>query len=331
MGNKVNVGDSVWFYNPDHRRQLGWRTATVKEKVVVRGRYRYTMVYRGGTEVQFTSPFDYYNDLSDTLFPRVARHSDPPSDHLRIIAWKKVATPIMKPHPGRIEWRTLPPGWTDDPGDPYGPGWVVDGRIQTVVGAGPTQVNHGVYVLWDTIRECAIVFAGRAAWNGEANPDQIRQAKADPEVKAVLDSEPVFQPAWNIPASSIQYVLDQPRVGQLARVISDKGKLNAGPLPVGTEGRIVALGGWLVVLKTSDGKIGIHDARNLRNSIPEGFTLGDSNQARKTLNKAWKLHPDSRILPDFRGIAEQAGFRIAHEQTLTPKDIWNVPARVQPA
>jgi hypothetical protein len=321
VGNKIHVGASVWFYNPNHRHQLGWRAATVKGVKSLQWNYQYTLVYLDGSKVQFTSIFNDWKDLSNTVAPRDAAHTDPPSDHLRYIAGRMVRTPVKNPYQGHVEWRALPPGWQDDPADPYGPGWVVNGHIQTRVGNEPDHKTHDVFVLWDTIRECAVVFAGRAAWNGEANPDQIRQAEADPEVKAVLDSEPVFRPAWNIPASSIQYVLDQPRVGQLARVISDKGKLNASPLPVGTEGRIVALEGWLAVLKTSDGNIGIHDARNLKNIPPEGFTLGGSKQAHKTLNKAWKLHPDSRILPDFRGVAAQTGFRIAHEQTLTPKGI----------
>jgi hypothetical protein len=331
MDNTVKVGETVWFYAPTHRRALGWRAATVKGMSPDRKVYQYTMLYLDGSEVQFSSPFCEWHHLSDTLFPRDAGQVNPPSDHLRYIGWRMVTSPIRKPHPGHVVWQVLPTGWQDNPADPYGPGMIVDGKLKTWVGGEPHNVKHSVFVLWDTIRECAVVFAGRPAWNGEADPHQIRQAEADPEVKAVLDSEPVFQPAWNIPASSIQYVLDQPRVGQLARVVSDKGGLDESPFPVGTEGRVVALVGWTAHLKTSDGKLGIHDARNLRNTPPEGFTLGGSNQAQKTLTKAWKLHPDSRILPNFRGIAGQTGFAIALEKTTAPKDIWKVAGVVQSA
>jgi hypothetical protein len=335
--NYAGAGDKVWHYS----EEFGWRAAVLEG---VRHTYIRKIGALGGLlcydgyvyEVKllpseekftFTSTFIEWGSLrrSKTLAPRDGDSVGPPCDHLRLIhGHVEIHTPLNNFARGHMEWRPAPISFRNDPADPT---TVRDGMIWTEVGREDDFARHDVVLLWDTIRECPVMFTGFASWNGKATKAQVEAANQDREFARLRGTHA----SCAAPASSIQYVLDQPRVGQLARVISDKGKLDERPLPVGTVGRITALEGDLAVLTTAEGEVGVHDARNLKNTPPEGFAFRDCVHARESLAKAWGFRDGVRIIPNLRGIAGQTGFVIAHERTVTPKDIWNVPARVQPA
>lgn len=320
--------EKVWHYSEEH----GWRAAVLEgvRHTYIRkiGALGGSLCYDGwiydvklfpsGEKFSFTSQSIKWKELiyTKTLVPRDGDSASPPCDHLRLIhGHGEIHTPLKNFAQGHMEWQPAPISFRNDPADPT---TVRDGMIWTEVGRGEDFARHDVVLLWDTIRECPVMFTGFASWKGKATKAQVEAANQDREFARLRGTHS----SCSAPASSIQYVLDQPRVGQLARVISDKGKLDERPLPVGTEGRITALEGNLAVLTTAEGEVGVHDARNLKNTLPEGFAFRDCVHARESLAKAWGFRNSVRVIPTLRGIAGQTGFVVAHERSVSPKDIW---------